>query len=461
MNRRIIFYSRSIVVCLLLLFAISGIADALLQDKQNDIITPGVKIHEIDIGGLTRQAAAVYLSGYFQELAAQPVEIVYGPHSWRLVPRDCGVDIDLDAVVQSAFNTGKEGSFLSRWRMRRKAEKYGIEIPISLRVNDVKLTQALREVIEEVERSPIDAKFEVREHRVEIIPSRSGIAVDRQALIQDFLAATRSISGRYVQLITYAVEPRFTTEDALATGITHRIASYTTNFDPTDHDRNHNIRLAASALKGRIVAPGERFSFNQATGPRFAANGYRPAPVIIDGELLPDIGGGVCQVSTTLYNVLLLSDLQVTNRSPHSLPVKYVPLGQDAAVAYNYLDLEFINTFPYYVLIDTVVTDSSLEISLYSHPSVAKNIKLESKLLEILEPDTIEIVDPTLSPGKRVEVKPGRRGYRVAVFRVELDDAGNEIRRELVSQTVYRPRAGVVHVGPAVSPTVSGVSLGL
>lgn len=454
MRRRVVYCFGSFFVLAACLLAASGIADALLQDKESEIITPGVKVHGIDIGGLTRQAAAVYLSGYFKELALQPVEVVYGTQSWQLIPRDCGVEVDVEAVLQSAVNTGKDGSFIARWRMRRKAQKYGTEIPVYLSVNEGKLAKALKLVTSQVERSPLDARFVVRDNRVEVVPASQGIKVDWEALKQDFLAASRSTSARYVQLVTIAVEPRLSTEAAIAMGISHRIASYRTEFDPTDYDRNHNIRLAAGALKGVIVAPGEVFSFNKATGPRFALHGYRPAPVIVDGELLPGIGGGVCQVSTTLYNVLLLSDLQVVNRVPHSLPVKYVPLGQDAAVAYNYLDLEFINTLPYHILIDTIVTDNSLEISLYSHPSAARNIRLESKVLGIIEPDTVEVLDPLLSPGKRVEAKPGRRGYRVAVFQVEVDAAGKEVSRKLVSQTVYNPRDRIVRVGPSTSPAM-------
>ena len=276
--------------------------------------------------------------------------------------------MDTAAVLRRAVEAGNTGSFVTRWRMRHKIRNYGLEIPLILTVNYAKLAESLQPIVAAIETDPwmLSLSF-LRIGSQSCPPNRS--VVDYQQLEADFLAACRSLSHRVVEVALIDVPPALTTAQAESMGITAKVASYVTEFDPNDVDRSHNILLAAQALQNVLVAPGETFSFNKTTGPRSARYGYRPAPVIIDGELLPGIGGGVCQVSTTLYNVVLLADLAVTNRVAHSLPVTYVPLGQDATVAYDYIDFQFTNTRSHHLLIDTNVTDNQLEIAFYGTPT--------------------------------------------------------------------------------------------
>ncbi len=433
-----------LVVCMLLVA--SPTVTAYMVHSPKDTITVGVRVHGIDIGGLTKKAAAAYLSGYFTEFASRPVEITYGLRTWTLIPKEGGVRVNIDAVLAEAADVAKEGSLITRWRMRNKVEKYGLEIPIQLTVDNNKLDGLLSDIADSIEKQPKDAVFVIRGEQVELVPSLSGIGVDRTRLKEDFLAACRSVTARIAYVSTYTKLPQRTTQSALAMGITRRIAQYTTKFDPEDTDRNNNIRLAADALKHLVLAPGEQFSFNQVTGPRLAADGYRPAPVIIDGELLPGIGGGVCQVSSTLYNVVLLAGLEVTSRVSHSLPVKYVPMGQDATVAYDYLDFQFTNTTPNHLLVDTKVTDNELQISFYGTPSVNGIVKLRSEVVGLIEPNTKQIEDSSLAPGAWAEVRAGRPGYRVMVHRIVEDELGNMVIQEKVSETVYPPRDRIVHI---------------
>ncbi|MHB8072805.1 cell wall-binding repeat-containing protein [Desulfosporosinus fructosivorans] len=143
------------------------------------------------------------------------------------------------------------------------------------------------------------------------------------------------------------------------------IAQYSTRFDSTQVNRTENIRLAAKALDGKLLAPGERFSFNNSVGERIAEAGYKEALIIEGNTFTPGLGGGVCQVSSTLYNVVLLADLEILERHSHSLPVNYVPPGRDATVSFPILDFKFKNSTDAYLLIRSFVDGNTLTFQLY------------------------------------------------------------------------------------------------
>lgn len=143
------------------------------------------------------------------------------------------------------------------------------------------------------------------------------------------------------------------------------IAQYSTYFDSRQVNRTENIRLAAKALDGKVLAPGERFSFNESVGERTAEAGYKEAMIIVGKEFVPGLGGGVCQVSSTLYNVVNLAGLEILERHAHSLEITYVPYGQDATVAYGVLDFRFKNSTDTFLLIRSFVEGDTLTFQLY------------------------------------------------------------------------------------------------
>ncbi len=179
----------------------------------------------------------------------------------------------------------------------------------------------------------------------EVLPEKYGKKIDIQATV-DLVMNSKPHTVHEPVLIT--LDPEITAD--ILRKIRHRRGSYATGFG--GGGRGQNIRLAAQSLHNYLLAPGETFSFNEATGPRVAERGYKLAPIIVGGTVIPGYGGGVCQVSTTLYNAVLNSELQVVQRFPHSRPVGYVPAGKDATVS-NYLDFKFRNNTDCVILIKT------------------------------------------------------------------------------------------------------------
>ncbi|MDW7675953.1 MAG: VanW family protein [Bacillota bacterium] len=220
------------------------------------------------------------------------------------------------------------------------------------------LPQEVSQIVEllalETERKPQNA--ELTKRTGEISQSKAGLIVDQESTIGLVLYSPPNTN---LNLITYIVEPAITTEELKKT--TKVLGAYTTYFAGSPQ-RYQNIKLAISAINNTIVKPKHTFSFNLTTGPRTLSKGYQPAPVIIGGNLALGIGGGVCQVSSTLYNAVRKSNLEVLERHGHSKPVRYVPPNMDAAVAEGHIDFKFKNTKEELIIVKAAVEGAKISI---------------------------------------------------------------------------------------------------
>jgi len=180
------------------------------------------------------------------------------------------------------------------------------------------------------------------------------------------------------------LRPGLSTEEAQALGIQEVVAEYRTRLVNIP-SRTHNIALTARLLRGRLIRTGEVFSFNRAVGPRTRARGFLPAPVILRDEFVPGDGGGVCQVSSTLFNAALLADLKVLSRTPHSLPVAYLPVGRDATVVYGAIDLRFRNDGPP-LLLWAEVRGQQLVVRFYGRRVPGRTVEIVVTDVERLPP---------------------------------------------------------------------------
>ncbi|MEW6228312.1 MAG: VanW family protein [Bacillota bacterium] len=212
------------------------------------------------------------------------------------------------------------------------------------------------------------------------------------------------------------------------------LASFSTTIKDAERSRNHNIVVAASAIDGTVVQPGGVFSFDQAVGPRLASSGYKEARVISGGKSMPGIAGGICQVSTTLYNVALLAGLEIVERHPHSRPVDYVPPGLDATVSEGQYDLKFRNSLGVPLTLGAHVDGNRLVMEVRAPVEQPPRVRVSTQITEIERPRLMSAARPGDS------VSGGESGLRVAVWR--SFEIGGEIRKELVSEDHYEP----VHV---------------
>jgi vancomycin resistance protein YoaR len=261
------------------------------------------------------------------------------------------------------------------------------------------------------------------------------------------LAAAERPTGRVAQLAIATAQPQLTTAEARALGITGTVGTYSTVYGG-DPNRIHNVQLVAHLVDHKLIAPGSTFSFNGATGERSAAKGFREAPVIINGELQTGLGGGVCQVSTTVFNAAYEAGLPITARTNHALYISHYPLGRDATVNYPDTDLKFVNDTGHWLLIRTFVGSYSLTVGLYGVPQHRKVETTAAPLRVVSQPLVEKTVDATLEPGSTVVDESGVPAQATSVERKVYSPSG-KLLSDSTWYSSYRSEPRVIRVGPA------------
>jgi len=252
-----------------------------------------------------------------------------------------------------------------------------------------------------VNHPPKDATFAVKPGGIDVVADKPGRALDVAAGVAAIEKAIFSPGNRVATLPLEITRADRSTATARQMGITGIVGSYTTTYGGTP-GRLANVQLVAELIDGALVAPGGTFSFNDTTGERNAAKGFQDAPVIINGELQNGIGGGVCQVSTTVFNAAFEAGLPIGKRTNHALYISHYPLGRDATVNYPDIDLTFSNDTGKWLLVRTFVSAGSLTVNLYGTPQ-HRRVESETSPLTVTGKPPIERTpDPALAKGRRV-----------------------------------------------------------
>lgn len=300
-------------------------------------------------------------------------------------------------------------------------------------------------MVASVGRPAKNATFKVSEGSVSIVPAVDGLAADTDELAARLVPILTGTGERRAELTMKRVEPEITTDEARAMGIKERISTFTTTYSASNKPRNNNIHVLARTLNGVLIPPGEVFDLNATAGPSTREKGYLPAGAIVNGRLETELGGGICQVATTLFNTVFFSGLPVVERHPHSLYISHYPKGRDAAISIGGKNLRFRNDTPNWILIATSYTDTSITISLYGTDPGYTVTYETGPWTNLVPPPVREIKDATLPQGTRVIVERGVSGRSVVVTRT-VSKGGAVVRVDTFRST-YRPAEEVVRVG--------------
>lgn len=241
--------------------------------------------------------------------------------------------------------------------------------------------------------------------------------------------------------------PEKTLEDLGEEAFPNELGTYSTRYDPTNKNRSNNLEISAEKIDGTIVLPGETFSYNQTVGERTIAEGYKEAGAYSGGRVVQDVGGGICQTSSTLYNAVLLANLEIVDRSNHQFLTSYVPAGRDATVAWGSIDFQFKNTREYPIKIEASVKNGVCTMSIYG-------IKEETEYEVVIQPVVLSYIpyttkyedDPTLEEGKEVVEQSGYTGCTSETYRI-IKLNGEVVSKTLLSKDTYDPMTRIIRRG--------------
>ncbi len=434
--------------------AISAAALAAKQFRESDRIADNVTIQGVDVSNLTAAEAAAAVSQEWAARLPSQVSLTWPGGKVRKSPEQLGARLRIKTAVSRAMRIAREGGFTNQIMTRVRLIRDGVDIPVRVEVDESVVEARLIDLVPEINREPRNADISVDGDVVNVIPGRTGLELDVEKSTAALVTALKDPSLESFKLITRVQQPAIRAADLKHLEVV--LASYTTRFRSWQKDRTHNLRLAINNLARAVIMPGDTFSFNERIGPRLSEQGWRAAPIFIDGEVEPSTGGGICQVATTVYNAALLANLDTVERHHHSRPVDYAPAGRDATVYWGQYDLRIRNQLRHPVLIIGSIGDSSLTIKVLGARSDKYDVEIERSGEQTIPHTTKEIKDPELEEGKREVEKPGRNGKRVTVTRIVRKN-GKTVATERLHTDTYSPQAEVVRIGakPKEEPAVT------
>lgn len=432
-----------------------------------DKIYNNIYINGVNVGGMTREAAELVLKKEFiPELQDKKVTVTAGEHELELSFSEFSARYDFSLVVEQAYQYGKSGSLKERYDLVTALNEKPYHIEHKLEHNPVysydrgSISQKLEPLRDAVNIEPLNASITRKDGQFILGDSQIGRVLNTERTIDLIVAVLDSAQGGTVAAVIDEMRPEYETDDLAA--VQALIGTYTTKVTPGSSGRNQNIITALSKINDAVLQPGEVFSTNQHFGRMTYDNGYREAPVIIGGQLENGMGGGVCQVSTTLYLAVLYAELEVVERMNHSLKVTYVDYGFDATLAGDYIDFKFKNDMDSPIFIEAMlINGTDVVVNIYGRETrpPGRSIHFSNRLIETVHPpgEPLETQDPSLPLGERVVKQRASSGYRYNVYKTIYEN-GIEIDRVLVNNSYYRPARGEVRVGTGeVAPEADDV----
>lgn len=422
-----------------------AIAVSIMAARFVPTIRPNTVIGMVPVGGLTKEEAAKKVRIWWEAEKGKTLTIkssLIVKELPPMTPGQLGITVDDEASVAQA----ELSDFWETAQQRVSGPLPRVTLPIKYKSTGGASLEALSKRIKDAIGGPKPAKIEYVGGQIKRTPEVTSFTLDEEKLSD---AVTAGLSGDGTVQVPVKEAPKHIPDEEL-NKISDVMSSYSTTFPSYQTSRNTNIRLASAKLSGRILMPGETISFNQTVGKRTVEGGFREAPVLANGKHDRGIGGGICQVSTTLYNSALLADLKIVQRQNHSVPSVYVPCGRDATVDWPDLDLKFQNNQPGPIAIVSTYENGKITFRILGQKVPGKEVKIVTSGLRSWGRGERRYYDPSLPAGAERVIEHGSSGRSINVYRVVYVN-GAEVRRDFLGESNYSGMERQVAYGPARS----------
>ena len=430
-----------------------GVSDARAETTDDNVIAEGLSIAGIDVSGMTASQAEEALSDYAEEFPDLVVSLEADGESILTTAGEIGLSADVSASVEEALSYGKTGNLVARYKQLKDLEQESKDLPLAVEVDEDTLTAYLEENAEQLNRDAVDYGLTRENGEFVVTGGTNGIEIDLEAsaeTVEEFFLAGWTEDNTSVELAYIITEPQGSEEEL--SQVQDLLGTYSTSYSSSASGRKVNVKNGCDLISGTVLYPGETFSVYDAVSPFTAENGYELAGSYENGTTVETYGGGICQVSTTLYNAVIRAELEIVERYGHSLTVSYVDPSADAAIAGTYKDLKFTNNTDYPIYISGYADGSTITFSIYGVETRAENRTIEfvSETTSTTEATVEYVADSSSAIGTMTKTQSSHTGKTARLWKIVYID-GVEESREVFNTTTYSMSPTIYSVGVASS----------
>ncbi len=406
--------------------------------------------------GKTKSEAKSLVETYVESLSEKMITLIaVGGNEVQVKVSDLGLYWSNQEIIDEAVNIGQTGNVVQRYKTAKDLQYQNKVYRLEFGIDQELVKTIIREQCAAYNMEAADATLTRENDRFVIIPGQTGEIVDEAAsvkAIQEYLNSSWNREDDSIELTVTVKEARGSEEELEK--VKDVLGTFTTSFKTSGSSRSANVRNGAELINGTTLYPGDEFSTYEAVSPFSQANGYYMAGSYLNGQVVDSLGGGICQVSTTLYNAVLLSELEVTERHNHSMIVTYVDPSADAAIAESSgKDFKFVNNTEAPIYIEgTTTDDKQISFTIYGVETRQSNrqVSYESEVISKTYPDSEVIYTDASLPVGSISVQSAHIGYRANLWKVVTEN-GVEVSREQINSSSYQvtPRTATVGIATA------------
>ena len=416
-----------------------------------DVICENIYIGDVNVSGMKSKEAKKALEEKQKEYQEAKIQLVAEEASVEVSLEDLGFGFEkTDKLVKDAVAYGKKGSLMRRHSLIKELKKEKKVFPLTYAVGDADVKNVIDKKMPPLKNGAENATIKRENGKFIITEEKKGVTIDvaksTKTIKSYFNKGWKKTSGESIKLVTKVDEPRITKSQLQE--IKNVLGSYTTNCG-SGGGRVQNIITGASHINGAVIMPGEVYSANAAMEPYTTENGFAEAGSYENGKVVQTMGGGICQVSSTLYNAVILSELEIVERFAHSMLVSYVEPSMDAAIAGDYKDLKFKNNTETPIYLEGYVSGGYITFKVYGKETrpASRTIKYESEVVSKTE--ATKKFQASADPiGTLTKVSSGYTGMKAKLWKITYEN-GVEVDRKVVNNSTYRASDAVYNVGTA------------
>jgi len=509
------------IITLLIIITMFSTVFALANIGNNKILD-GVSVKGISLVGLSIEDAKLELEDAIQTELQKNVLLKYNQYETTLMPQQIEASYNIDKAIEEAYRVGRNGNIVKNNFDILFAMLFGKEISIDFSYNDESLTKICEDISKKIPGAMKDNSYYIEDSNLIITKGTAGIAVKLDECKVRVIDQIKNLNKKYVEIpvqdsvpsqlnldaiyqevkkepkdayyteepftihphengVDFAIsleeartillenkteyviplefrEPAITTNKIGAEAFPNQLSYFSTKYDASNYNRTTNLELASAKIDGVILMPGEEFSYNKVVGERTIAAGYKEAAIYSGGQVVDGLGGGICQISSTLYNVVVQANLQVTERSNHQFVTSYVGAGKDATVVYGAIDFKFVNSRNYPIKIVSSVKNGVAQMWIYGvKEEVEYDVKIETEIISSIPYSTKYVENNKLEAGVEKVIQVGSPGYKSIAYKVcRLN--GAIVSKTVLSNDTYSAMTRIVHRGTKNSTPVKNTS---